>query len=161
MLRAVSPEQLDKLVKAFEKKFNKRSFFSVQPSDFGRAGIIGVGTVAGFLLFASTCTLGAMGTVPMEFRAKHAISQIASLEQSYKDEFGAYADLQTLLNSKELNDAMKNITGWAGDYEFKIELSGDNCFITAVHRTRPDTRRAFKIVPGGKVQIIEKGSIAP
>lgn len=153
ILRSVPQKQLEMIINKMEKKQEKSS-----KTNFFESASIGPVTgaiVIGGVLFAATCTLGAMASMSAESNAKNVLCHISVAEKSYKNHYGQYATFDELKNDKDFKWVSDDIDSEGCPYRFTIETDRKSFVIKAIHKDRPKTRKAFQLGSDGTIREIK------
>ena len=134
--------QLRKMV----EEARKRPWYHVGPVAKVLGGVAAAAVAASLLI---PNTLGHSRELTYEIVARSELRAIAVAEAVYQSEHGTYGALKDLLDA-EMIALRKSLP-----YDFEIVIDDDTFTATARHRTRPDTRRAFRVGPDGEVETIE------
>ncbi|MHC4249681.1 MAG: hypothetical protein ACYS9X_11200 [Planctomycetota bacterium] len=152
LLMAPTDDQLGKMI----EKARKKPWYA---TDIGgsRVGCLATGGVVGALLLGlSSMSLGATARLSYVTRAVSALQKIAYAEQVYRNDHGSYGNLTDLVRTDTIDqDWVDDMVGDSPKYEIRLTVEGDTFTATARHRTRPDTRPAFRIGPDGEVKQVE------
>ncbi|MHC5056750.1 MAG: hypothetical protein ACYTKD_18860 [Planctomycetota bacterium] len=145
LLMAPADKQLAKMIEQARKK---------PWSNIARAGFFvgGVAAAAGFtgvLVAPCFATLGHTAEPVQVASSSVTLSDIAAAESLYLKKHGRYGTLDELVRAHMIFIPRDSL------YLFVIELDGDTFTATARHRTRPDTRPAFRVGPDGQVKRVE------
>ncbi len=150
VLLAAADEQLRKMVAEARRK----PWHQMGPAVKVLGGVA-VAAAAAAVLIPST--LGISPEVADSMYARSALREIHEVQQNYMQEYETYGTLESLLRDKDFGQSME---AWkkAGSYTFEIRVGEKTFTAIARHKTRPETRPAFKIGPGGKIEKIEKAA---
>ena len=145
LLMAPTRTQLSKMIEQARKK---------PWNNLARAGFFagGVAAAVGFTGLLGAPLLVTMGHTCESMHdsvAQSTLRQVAHAENLYRFKFGSYGSLDDLAENNYFSLSDKHV------YRVEIEADADTFAATARHRTRPETRPAFRVGPDGEVKPVE------
>lgn len=144
MLKSVTPEQLAAMVR-------KATGTKPRLGTIGKVAL-GVGAVAIGAAFLLAPSLGATRETALETSAMSTLRQISLAEQQYKAQYGTFGAIGDLARFDDSRELIERVRRDDFPYAFTITLDDDTFTATALHRTRPHTRKAFIVGPDGAVK---------
>ncbi len=148
LLLAASNEQLQKMIENTEGK-------PWYARDMGAVGTLAkVGVVAAGVGLISSLSLGATGHVPDEVHARSGLYSIWTIEENYHQKHGVYGPIEALLKHDKQGEELARFVK-DGKYVFHVEAMGETFTAVARHKTRPDTRPAFRVGPDGNIERLD------
>ena len=170
---AANPELLDMLLRDREGAIarmglspeEKDAILAMSPAELRRVagrGDAGLGKAlrSRLLLIAGVVVLlvilGRLKAGGEAGHIKETLYRLSLAEDVYRQRYGAWADLETLLASPAVPDEALRREVAEGAYRYVLELQGDRFVITARHRTEPGAHPALRIGPDGKVEDVPR-----
>jgi hypothetical protein len=142
ILMAPTDEQLRGMV----EQARKRPWSSLARVGFFAGGLAAAAAVTATLALPLTATTGIRSEGP---HVMAVLKQISAAEELYRREHGCYASEEQLAGAGYLDLRQ------SGTYVFDLAVNADTFTATARHKTRPDTRPAFRVGPDGEVRRVE------
>jgi hypothetical protein len=146
MLMAASEQQLALMIdNAGRPWYRKKLSRKAQAVALG----IGAVVVGGTLLLSTPSSAGISPEAWHSIQAVDHLKRIYMANAAYQSEYDVYPTEEALLDWPFLLEMMDDRV--LEQYEFVIESTGEDFSAVARHRTRADTRPAFRIGPDGEI----------
>jgi len=150
VLLSVTREQLEKMIDETKKIPAHRHFLLGPVTKLA----VGLGL---FALAAYTCsppTRGVNNDIPHEYEAINGLEHIHAAELAYKDSFGLYGNMDSLLKHEKARDIIGTVFQH-NHYKFELKTDGKTFTAKAEHQERPKTRPSYCVGPDGKIKKME------